>query len=95
MEMKDDNDKPLDLVAQFILTYLTEKGTETPVKIARALGESRKRAHDNPDSWRRFLAPVKQQMIFLARRGQIQITRKGEVVDPDDFRGVVKLRLKN
>lgn len=93
MKMKDD--KPLDLVAQFILNHLNEKGPETPVKIARALGKTRKRAHDDPEAWRRFLSPVKQQMVFLARRGEIEITRKGAAVDPDDFRGVVKLRLKN
>jgi hypothetical protein len=37
--------------------------------------------------------PVKQQMLHLARAGQIEITRKGVVVDPEDFRGVVRMRL--
>jgi hypothetical protein len=36
---------------------------------------------------------VKQQMVYLARAGQIEITRKGKPVDPNNFKGVVRLRL--
>ena len=41
------------------------------------------------------MTPVKQQMVHLARTGRIEIVRKGEVVDPEEFRGIVRMRLKS
>lgn len=37
--------------------------------------------------------PVKQQMTSLARKGAIEIVRGSVVQDPDDFRGLVRMRL--
>ena len=91
--MEKETEKPLDPVAEFILETLAESGSAAPVDIARALGELRKRPSERPDAWRRFMNPVKQQMLHLARAGLIEITRKGVVVDPEDFRGVVRMRL--
>ena len=91
--MENENDKVLDPVAEFILESLGEWGSAAPVDIARALGEIRKKASDKPDAWRKFMTPVKQQMLHLARAGLIEITRKGKVVDPEDFRGVIRMRL--
>lgn len=92
--MENETEKPLDPVAEFILDTLGVQDSAAPVDIARALGEARKRASEKPDAWRRFMNPVKQQMVHLARAGLIEIVRKGEVVDPEDFRGVVRMRLK-
>jgi len=93
--MTEENEKFIDPVAQFILETLEERVSATPIEIARALGEQRRRPIEKKaDAWRRFLNPVKQQMVFLARTGKIEITRKGQLLDPEDFRGVVKLRLK-
>lgn len=92
--MEKETEKQLDPVAEFILEALSAQGSLAPVDIARALGEQRRRASDKPDAWRRFMMPVKQQMLHLARAGTIEIVRKGEVVDPEDFRGVVRMRLK-
>ena len=36
---------------------------------------------------------VRQQMVHLARQGRIEIVRRGRPVDPNDFKGVVRLRL--
>jgi len=91
--MENEQEKILDPVAEFILESLGEWGSAAPVDVARALGEVRKRANEKPDAWRRFMTPVKQQMLHLARAGLIEITRKGKVVDPEDFRGVVRMRL--
>jgi len=91
--MEKETEKPLDPVAEFILETLADSGSAAPVDIARALGELRKRPSERPDAWRRFMNPVKQQMLHLARAGLIEITRKGVVVDPEDFRGVVRMRL--
>ena len=60
---------------------------------ARAFAASRAKPKDPPDLWRRYLKAVKQQMVHLARAGRIEITRKGQPVDPNDFKGVVRLRL--
>jgi hypothetical protein len=38
------------------------------------------------------MTAVRQQAIHLARNGRLQITRKGEPVDPNKFKGVVRLR---
>lgn len=91
--MDKHEETPLDPVAEFILDSLAGHGSMTPVDVARALGEARRRSSDKPDAWRRYMTPVKQQMLYLARAGRIEIVRKGEVVDPEDFRGVVRMRL--
>ena len=93
--MEEADEKQLDPVAEFILETLKNEASAAPVDIARALGEARRKPAENPDSWRRFMNPVKQQMLYLAREGSIEILRKGEVVDPEDFRGVVRMRLKS
>ncbi|MEK9645790.1 MAG: DUF3253 domain-containing protein [Alphaproteobacteria bacterium] len=92
--MENNDEKQRDPVADFILSELADKGSLAPVDIARALGEVRRKAKDKPDAWRRFMNPVKQQMLHLARGGEIEIVRKGEVVDPEDFKGVIRMRLK-
>ena len=92
--MELENEKPLDPVAEFILDMLAATGSAAPVDVARALGEARKRPNEKPEAWRRFMNPVKQQMVHLARAGLVEIVRKGEVVDPEDFRGVIRMRLK-
>ena len=92
--MEDEDEKPLDPIAEFILQTLEHEASAAPVDIARALGEARRKPAEKPDAWRRFMNPVKQQMLHLAREGRIEIVRKGEVVDPEDFRGVVRMRLK-
>ncbi|MGF1462646.1 MAG: DUF3253 domain-containing protein [Maricaulaceae bacterium] len=48
------------------------------------------RAFD-PKNWRARMRQVRAAAVGLARRGEIVITRKGKVVDPDDFRGVYRL----
>ena len=46
------------------------------------------------EGWRKYLMAVRQQAIFLARSGRLEITRKGEVIDPDNFKSVIRLRRK-
>lgn len=67
--------------------------TASPMDIARQFGEARAKPSDPPESWRRYMNAVKQQMVHLARAGRIEILRKGEPVDPNDFKGVVRLRM--
>lgn len=92
--MKNDTEKQLDPVAVYILDVLAEHESLAPVDIARAYASLRARPSDKPDAWRRYMNSVKQQMLHLARAGLVEIVRKGEVVDPEDFRGVIRMRLK-
>lgn len=66
----------------------------SPQNIAKSFFADHRKAKDPDDAWRRYLNPVKQQMVHLARQGRVQIVRKkNDVVDPDDFRGLVRVRL--
>lgn len=85
-----------DPVATAILALLTAPGAEkavSPEAAARAYAETRRRKNDPPDLWRHYLNAVRQQAIHLARAGRIEILRKGKPVDPNDFKGVYRLRL--
>lgn len=46
----------------------------------------------NPDDWQSMLKRVRLLARQLAHAGDVEILRKGEPVDPDDFRGVYRLR---
>jgi hypothetical protein len=81
-----------DPIAQAILDCVAD-GPKSPQDVARFFAATRAKASDPRDVWRRYLPAVKNQMVHLARSGRIEIVRKGEVVDPKDFRGIVKLRL--
>ena len=87
----------LDPVAQAILDLLAAEkpgASIAPEAVARAVAEPRRKANDRPDLWRRYLPAVKQQAQFLARRGDIQMLRKGKPVDdPKTVKGVVRYRL--
>lgn len=61
--------------------------------VAKAYFHDHRKAKDPADGWRRYMNPVKQQMISLARRGAIEIVRGTVVQDPNDFRGLVRMRL--
>ena len=96
--MTDDQDtqkKPAkdDPVATAILEALSEAPTLRFKDIAMRIAEARRRPKDGPELWRRYQTAVKQQALYLARQGRIEIVRKGEVVDPNDFKGLVRLRL--
>jgi hypothetical protein len=46
-----------------------------------------------PDAWRRLLGHVRATAIGLARQGRLVILRHNKPADPDDFRGVWRMRL--
>lgn len=55
-----------------------------PAEVARAL---------QPEQWRRMLPRVRACALGLMRQGKLTITKKGRPVDPDAFKGVIRLRL--
>ena len=87
---------PTDPVVEAIfatLDALAPGKSASPMDVARALAAARAKPGDPPDAWRRYLTAVKQQMVHLARADRVEIVRKGKPVDPNDFKGVVRLRL--
>ena len=85
-----------DPVATAILETLSVLGPGASISLmdaARAIADERRRPADGPELWRRYMNAVRQQAIHLARQGRIEITRKGQPVDPKNFKGVVRLRL--
>ena len=45
-----------------------------------------------PEQWQRMLPKVRAVALGLMRQGKLTITKKGKAVDPDNFRGVTRLR---
>lgn len=91
------NQAPLDPVAEAMLAHLAllpEDKSAAPDDIARAFAEQRRKPSDGRDLYKRFRQAVKEQAIHLARAGRVEILRRGEPVDPNDFKGVWRLRLK-
>lgn len=82
-----------DPLAQAILSLAAERGSVSPQDVARSVAAARGRPKDPPDLWRRYLTPVKQQGLHLARQGRIEIVRGGEAVEPDKAKGLFKYRL--
>lgn len=56
----------------------------SPEQVARAA---------DPEGWRRSLGHVRAVAKGLARQGRLVILRHGKPADPDDFKGVYRLRL--
>jgi hypothetical protein len=56
----------------------------SPEEVARAA---------DPDGWRRLLGQVRAVAVGLARQDRLVITRHGKPADPNDFKGVYRLRL--
>lgn len=46
-----------------------------------------------PERWQREMSRVRAVATGLARQGRLVITKKGKPVDPDAFKGVIRLRL--
>lgn len=73
-----------------MLRLVAERGpdkTVCPSEAARAVGG------DHPDGWGQLMQPARKVAVRLMKEGRLVITRKGRPVDPDDFRGVYRLRL--
>ena len=45
-----------------------------------------------PEQWQRMLPKVRAVALGLMRQGKLTITKKVKAVDPDDFKGVTRLR---
>jgi Protein of unknown function (DUF3253) len=81
-----------DELESTLLALLEARGpdkTLDPMDVARALGG------DRPEGWGPLMQPVRRAAVRLMKQGRLVIVRKGRPVDPDDFRGVYRIRLTN
>src|SRR5690606_34927574 len=78
-----------ETIASTMLALLAARGegrAVDPTEVARAIGG------DKPEEWGPLMLPVRRAAIRLMKEGRLTILRKGRPVDPDDFRGVYRLR---
>ncbi|MEQ8967237.1 MAG: DUF3253 domain-containing protein [Azospirillaceae bacterium] len=80
------------LAVRLLEMAATARGV-APEAVARAIAAERAKPKDPPDLWRRYLTPVKQQALHLARQGRLEVLRKGVAVSPDAARGLVRYRV--
>lgn len=91
--MTDKDSQRGDPLVDFILAMVEDGSAVLPQEVAQAYFAERRKPKDPDDGWRRYMTPVKQQMGNMARKGLIELVRKrGDVVDPTDYRGVVRMR---
>jgi len=62
--------------------------TICPTDAAKAFADAR---GEGELGWRDHLSAVRRAAVHLALEGRLVITRKGKLVDPNDFRGVYRL----
>jgi Protein of unknown function (DUF3253) len=94
--MSEETEKEIpeeDPVVTYIMDALEFGDEISPNEIAQNIARDRAKEGSPSDFWRKFLTAVRQQAIHLARNGRIEIVRKGKAVDPNDFKGLYKLRL--
>ena len=80
---------PISAAQDAVLRLCAERGADRsicPTKAARAP------AGDASEDWRRHLPAVRAAAIALARKGRLEILRKGKPIAPDEVRGVIRLR---
>jgi hypothetical protein len=76
-----------------------EEVVETIIQMCAAAGRDDKVRPEDicmelyPEDWQSVKKRVRLAAQQLAEAGQIEILRKGEVVAPDDFKGVYRLRI--
>ncbi len=75
----------LDRTIVELLEQRREGATICPSEAARAAGG---------EDWRPLMEPAREAARRLVEQGRIDVTQRGEVVDLDEARGPVRLRLK-
>ncbi len=70
-----------------ILAKLKERGSGKTICPSELLPDTEKQISSRMEA-------VRRDAIALAHEGLIEITQKGRAVDPENFRGPIRLRLK-
>ena len=83
-------------LSDVILRLCEERGPEvsvTPQEVAMEMWPPAAEETKGQERWRKLVRPVRSAVIGLARKGEIEILRRKEVVDPHKpFKGVYKMR---
>jgi len=74
---------PVETAILDLLAKVPAGKSISPEDVARAI---------DPESWRRTLGHVRAVARGLARQGKLVILRHNKPADPDDFKGVYRLR---
>ena len=75
----------LDRTILDLLDQRREGATICPSEAAKAAGG---------DDWRPLMAPARDAARRLVAQGRLDVTQRGEVVDLDQARGPIRLRLR-
>ena len=75
---------PIEAAIFDLLGALPPGKSISPEEVARAV---------DSEGWRRQLSRVRGTAVGLARAGRLVITRHGKPADPEDFKGVWRMRL--
>ena len=73
-----------DKIFELLSAKIAPGKSIAPEDVARAV---------DPEGWRRLLGRVKAVARGLARDGRLVILRHNKPADPDDFKGVWRMRL--
>lgn len=76
-----------ELVVETILQLCAAEGRDGKVRPEDVAMEL------SPEDWQSLLKRVRLTARQLSEAGHIEILRKGEPVDPNDFKGVYRLRI--
>ena len=74
---------PIEEVLFAMLDEIEPGKSVSPEQVARAL---------DAEGWRRLLPQIRATVRGLARQGRVVITRHGKPADPENFKGVYRLR---
>ncbi len=78
-------DRRLEETIMALLHQRAAGASICPSEAARAIAQD--------DGWRALMEPARRAARRLAHQGTIEITQRGRVVDPCEFRGPIRLRL--
>lgn len=65
--------------------------TICPSEAARAVHAAR-RSGETDEGWRVLMEPARRAAGRLVTEGRVEVTRRGEVVDPESARGPIRIR---
>lgn len=77
------SDRELEERIRELLYARSADSSICPSDVARAIA---------PDEWRPLMEPVRQAARRLVEAGEVEITQRGAVVDPDSVRGPIRIR---
>ena len=85
---KSESAPALETILIDLCADAPRRGSISPIDAAKAYADAR---GEDELGWRSHLMEVRRAAVRLALEGKLVITRKGKMVDPEDFRGVYRI----